>query len=104
MPKPRRDIPRVETATLSFQMILDDARMLNAVRQAVGPEFHAASHERCSVSLSEVEKNEASILELQFAAADLTSLRASMNVNLRLILSSLKTLNMAADSEGRNAE
>lgn len=69
-------------------------KILDAVSTAMAPETAQSSErgKKCAIRVtkSKADKNES--LEIAFETEDMISLRASLNTNLRLISSSLKTL------------
>lgn len=85
-----RQSSKVICASLRFG-ITTEKKKISAVRAAMLPETRAGK--RTDMSLK-VEDNGKKLI-LTMVSKDLTSMRASLNTNLRLVTSALKTLDAA---------
>ena len=65
-----------------------DKEQLSAIRNALLPEIKAGKRTKMSIDLV----NRGQTLVLTIASPDLVSMRASMNSNLRLVASAMKTI------------
>jgi tRNA threonylcarbamoyladenosine modification (KEOPS) complex Pcc1 subunit len=93
----RRRASSLTSATLKFRLSHKDGKKIAALFDAIKPESSRAHvHERCRVHCSTSVKGGMTRLDLVFDSKDIVSLRASANVNLRLIASALKTLDATA--------
>jgi tRNA threonylcarbamoyladenosine modification (KEOPS) complex Pcc1 subunit len=86
----------VRNSTLTVILPLSK-ELARAVRSALVPETSAGK--RCTLKVELLE--EAQGLKIVFSSEDLSSLRASMNTNLRLVSSSLRTITAAEQTQRR---
>lgn len=71
-----------------------DGKILDAVSAAMAPETTQSNEreKKCVLHVTKSKIGNTELLEIAFETEDMVSLRASLNTNLRLISSSLKTL------------
>jgi tRNA threonylcarbamoyladenosine modification (KEOPS) complex Pcc1 subunit len=86
-------MPFLLNAKLRIDFSSSDVRKLESIRKAISPE--ATSKGKCLLRTSLKKNENLAHLLLDFEASDLISLRASVNTNLRLLNSALKTLEVA---------
>ncbi|MHB8568078.1 MAG: KEOPS complex subunit Pcc1 [Nitrososphaerales archaeon] len=78
-------------------LIKGDRKTVGALRSAMSPETdQSKGGKRCILSVSGSKED---LLVLSFESKDLISLRASLNTNLRLVSSALKTLGLISSTK-----
>ncbi len=77
----------LKSTSLSVK-ITASSRLLECIRMAMEPEL--AHQKRCTLSFRIAKRNKGLILN--FSSTEIISLRASMNTNLRLIASAIRTV------------
>lgn len=94
-------MPRnVLSAKLHVEYRSPNAKEIAAIENAIFPETKNKSRCRLKAAKKKEEASNGYWLSLYFESSDLASLRASLNTNLRLISSAIKTLRVV---EERNA-
>lgn len=93
----RLSYPKVLRARLHFDYASTNVREVASIERAILPE--STNKGKCVLKTSLKKDKKAVHLLLDFESADIISLRASINTNLRLVNSAIRTLHII-DSNG----